>query len=61
MQRFLVFKRGLVPVVCDERGIVAVDGLGVASRVAVTAKTREMLIVQISNIDGGDNHDDGIQ
>ena len=55
------FKRGLVPVICDERGIIAVDGLGVACRVAVTAETRELLIIQITNIYGGDNNGDGVQ
>ncbi len=55
------FKRGLVPVICDERGIIAVDGLGVARRAAVTAETRELLIIQITNIYGGNNNGDGVQ
>ncbi len=55
------FKRGLVPVICDERGIIAVDGLGVARRAAVTADTRKLLTIQISNIYGGNINDDGIQ
>ena len=54
-------RRGLVPVICDERGIIAVDGIGVASRVAVTAETRELLLIQITNNYGGNSNDDGIQ
>ncbi len=55
------FRRDLVPVICDERGILAVDGLGVARRAAVTAETKELLMIQISDIHGGYINDDGIQ
>lgn len=55
------YKRGLVPVICDERGIIAVDGLGVARRAAVTAETRELLMIQITNVYGGNINGDGVQ
>ena len=55
------YRRGLVPVICDERGIAAVDGLGVDERVAVTPETRQVLCVQIIQIDGGNRYGDSIR
>jgi len=40
-------QRELVSIICDENGILAVDGLGVAQRVAMNADTCEILEINI--------------